>query len=108
MSKPLFVITGALLLAGLVASSGMPAARQSSESAKVPDLSGGWLRLDTGGSGSFGGTAEKYPSAALTEAGRSMIVRGDGRNLIPEGGGSGPAHQAGDPYVVNNGACTPE
>jgi hypothetical protein len=36
-----------------------------------------------------------------------MVVRGDGRNLIPEGD-TGPAHQAGNAYVVNNGACTPE
>ena len=37
-----------------------------------------------------------------------MPTRGDGRNLVPAGGGTGPAHQAGDPYIVNNGACTPE
>src|SRR4029453_4088959 len=41
-------------------------------------------------------------------AGQSMVIRGDGRNLIPARGGTGPAHQAGEPYIVNNGACTPE
>ena len=96
------VVIGSLLLAIFIGFSGTCAAQQ------LPDLSGGWLRLDVGGSGSFGGTADKSAPAALTEAGRSMIVRGDGRNLIPEGGGNGPAHQAGDPYIVNNGACTPE
>lgn len=73
----------------------------------VPDLSGGWLRLDTG-SGSFDGTSQNLAQAELTAAGRAMVVRGDGRNLIPAGGRSGPPKQAGDAYIVNNGACTPE
>jgi hypothetical protein len=73
----------------------------------VPDLSGGWLRIDTG-SGSFDGTARTIPNAELTDAGKAMVVRGDGRNVIPEGAGSGPPNQAGQPYIVNNGACTPE
>ena len=81
---------------------GTPAA-----SATVPDLSGGWLRLDSEGSGSFDGTAQKYPPAALTPAGQAMVVRGDGRNVTPNGGNTAP-HQAGEPYIVNNGACTPE
>ena len=37
-----------------------------------------------------------------------MVVHGDGRNLIPAGGFKGPAKQAGEAYVVNDGACTPE
>ena len=108
MNKRRLVITGVLLLTGFITFSGTSAAQKSSAAPAIPDISGGWLRVDTGGSGSFGGTSEKFPPAALTEAGRSMTVRGDGRNLIPEGGGSAPAHQAGDPYVVNNGACTPD
>jgi len=97
-----FVLSAAFVCAG-----GTVAAQQATGVA-VPDLSGGWLRLDTAGSGSFGGTAEKYPPAQLTPAGKAMVVRGDGRNLIPSGGGSGAPHQAGEAYVVNNGACTPE
>jgi hypothetical protein len=95
-----------LLLAALIGSGGTAEGQQPAP-AVVPDMSGGWLRLDSG-SGSFDGTAQKLPPAELTAAGRSMVVRGDGRNLIPAGGGSGPAHQAGEAYVVNNGACTPE
>ena len=34
-------------------------------SAKVPDLSGFWERKDDTGSGSFGGTLEKIPRAAI-------------------------------------------
>ena len=75
--------------------------------AAVPNLSGGWLRIDTG-SGSFDGTAQRIPTAELTAAGQAMVVRGDGRNLIPEGAGSGPPNKEGEAYIVNNGACTPE
>ena len=72
----------------------------------VPDLSGGWLRVDSEGSGSFDGTALNNPPAALTDAGKALVVRGDGRNVIPQDGKARPAHEAGDPYIVNNGACT--
>src|SRR5678815_1492311 len=30
------------------------------------------------------------------------------RNVIPADAAKRPANQAGEPYVVNNGACTPE
>src|SRR5262245_33669947 len=100
------VIAPALLVAALIGS-GRTATAQQPAPLVIPDLSGGWLRLDSG-SGSFDGTAQKLPPAELTAAGRSMVVRGDGRNLIPAGGGTGPAKQAGDAYIVNNGACTPE
>jgi hypothetical protein len=94
-----------LLLAVLVGSGGTAEGQQRAPA--VPDISGGWLRVDSG-SGSFDGTAAKQPPAALTDAGRAMVVRGDGRNLIPLRGVDAPANQAGEPYVVNNGACTPE
>jgi hypothetical protein len=107
------VMVAAALLAACVGCGGTPAAEQatpavvSERPAAVPDLSGGWLRIDTG-SGSFDGTAQRVPTAELTAAGQAMVVRGDGRNLIPPGGGSGPPKPAGEPYIVNNGACTPE
>jgi hypothetical protein len=93
----------------VIACAGLGARARGQQTAPVamPDLSGGWLRLDAG-SGSFDGTAQKIPPAELTAAGRAMSVRGDGRNLIPAGGFKSPAKQAGDAYIVNNGACTPE
>jgi hypothetical protein len=99
---------GVLLLAVCVTGWNAPVMAQGRAPAEtVPDLSGGWLRLDSDGSGSFDGTAQQYPAAVLTAAGQSMVIRGDGRNVIPEGG-TGPAHQAGEPYIVSSGACTPE
>jgi hypothetical protein len=100
------VVRAAVLLAVWTAFGGT-ATGQRPAPASVPDLSGGWLRLDLG-SGSFDGTAQKVPQAELTDAGRSMVIRGDGRNLVPAGGFKGPPKQAGEAYIVNNGACTPE
>jgi hypothetical protein len=100
---------GALLSAVcLIGWSAPLAAQGGAPGAPVPDLSGGWLRLDSQGSGSFDGTAQRHPPASLTAAGQAMVVRGDGRNVIPAGGGTGKANEAGQPYIVNNGACTPE
>jgi len=103
------LVRAALLLTlCLTCRDGALTAQRGTPAATIPDLSGGWLRLDTAGAGSFDGTGRGYPPATLTAAGQAMPTRGDGRNLIPAGGGTGPAHQAGDPYIVNNGACTPE
>ena len=83
--------------------SGGAATGQQPAPAGVPDLSGGWLRLDSG-SGSFDGTAAKTPPAELTAAGKAMVVRGDGRNVItPEMLKSTKANEAGQPYVVLSG-----
>ena len=100
------LVTSALLLSAFVGAGGAIAGQQAASGA-IPDLSGGWLRLDTG-SGSFDGTAQKLPPAELTAAGQAMVVRGDGRNLIPAGGFKSPPKDAGEAYIVNNGACTPE
>jgi hypothetical protein len=100
------IVVAALLLAAFVTSSGTAAGQQAAPAA-VPDLSGGWVRLDEG-SGSFDGTAAKQPPAALTAAGQALRVQGDGRNVIPQGAGTGPANKAGQAYIVNTGGCTPE
>ena len=100
------VVTAVLLLSAFIGSGGMAVGQQSAP-AGVPDLSDGWLRVDEG-SGSFDGTVAKHPPAALTAAGQALRVQGDGRNVIPAGAGTGPANQAGQAYVVNSGACTPE
>jgi len=98
----------ALLLAVCLTRWSAPIAAQNAPGTPdIPDLSGGWLLLDSAGSGSFDGTAQRFPQAELTEAGRALTIRGDGRNVSPANGETIP-HQAGEPYIVNNGACTPE
>ena len=102
--------SGALLFAVCMTGCSAPATAQretAAATATIPDLSGGWLRLDSEGSGSFDGTAQRNPPAALTPAGQAMVIRGDGRNVTPAGGKTEP-HAAGEAYIVNNGACTPD
>jgi hypothetical protein len=104
------VAGGALFIAMSVTGCSAPATAQRGTQAAtttIPDLSGGWLRLDSEGSGSFDGTAQRYPPATLTPAGQALVIRGDGRNVTPNGGNTAP-HQAGEAYIVNNGACTPD
>jgi hypothetical protein len=100
------VVAAVLLLAAFVASRGTAAGQQPAPTT-IPDLSGGWVRLDEG-SGSFDGAAAKMPRAVLTAAGQALRVQGDGRSVIPAGAGTGPANQAGQAYIVNTGGCTPE
>src|SRR5690349_20222004 len=95
--------SGALLLLVCMTGCSAPATAQRgpAAAATVPDLSGGWLLLDAEGSGSFDGTAQRFPPAELTAAGKAMAVRGDGRTVTPNGGNTAP-HQAGEAYIVNN------
>src|SRR5262245_12534688 len=101
------LVAGLLILASWDAGPVIAQRSQPSGSVATPDLSGGWLLVDTSGSGSFDGTAASFPPPQLTDAGKAITERGDGRNLVPAGGGSAPAHGEGDAYIVNNGACTP-
>ena len=41
----------------------------------VPDLEGGWVRIDVDGSGSFNGLAAKFPRAVLTPAAQAATRR---------------------------------
>ena len=102
--------SGALIVVVCITGCSAPATAQRgtpAATATIPDLSGGWLLLDAEGSGSFDGTAQRFPPAELTATGKAMVVRGDGRNVTPNGGNTAP-HQAGEAYIVNNGACTAE
>src|SRR5690242_15543407 len=95
------VVVAAVLLGAVVAAGGSAAAQQNAPAA-VPDLSGGWLRIDSG-SGSFDGTAEQLAPAQLTAAGKAMVVRGDGRNVIGQRGAAGSTNQPnkpGEAYIV--------
>ena len=67
MSTFLRALLSTVLLIGV----SVPVAAQSGASqGTIPDLSGGWLRVDSEGSGSFDGTALQNPPAALTAAGK--------------------------------------
>jgi len=71
-------------------------------SVRVPDLSGGWVRVDDVGSGSFGGLTSTFTAAVLTP--EAAAVRAGGRDPDDVDPDKGP-HAVGQPYIVTAGGC---
>lgn len=61
------------LLAMVLGCAATATARQSP--AAVPDLEGGWVRIDPEGSGSFGGLTATFARAVLTPAGAAIVKK---------------------------------
>ena len=103
MPTPLRLI-GVLLLA-LATTLG---AQQPSAS-PVPDLEGGWVRVDIDGSGSFNALAAKFPRAVLTPAAQVAAAEQAKRAAQPRfdfGRDPSVPRPAGEGYVVTDGNCT--
>lgn len=65
-------------------------------------LEGGWVRLDTSGSGSFGGLTANFARAVLTPEGAAKIKpQRDPDDVDPDN----RPHKAGEPYIVSQGRC---
>lgn len=69
------------------------------DSGAIPDLEGGWLRLDTGGGGSYHGIDLMFPRAELTPEYTKLLPPDMDEGLNGNAATTKP-HQAGDPYVV--------
>jgi hypothetical protein len=98
-----------LLLALLVGAAAVSTVRGQSAPAAVPDLEGGWVRLDVDGSGNFQGLASRIPRAALTPAGRKAADDAAARAAKPRFDfARDPSNPrgAGEGYVVTDGGCT--
>lgn len=72
-----------ILISIVGASAGVALAQSTSSKSPVPDLSGFWERKDEFGGGSFGGTLERIPHAAvkpeiLAEAKRAAAAQAQG------------------------------
>ncbi len=91
----------AIIAASLTASTVM-FAQQGTADAPVPDLGGGWVRLDDAGSGSFSGLADTLQQAALTAAAAANLAR-------PPQPSTATADQRprreGEAYIVTEGRC---
>lgn len=78
-------------------------------SALVPDLEGGWVRIDVDGSGNFSGLAAKFPRAVLTPAAQTAVAEQAKRAAQPRfdfGRDPSKPRPAGEGYVVTDGNCT--
>jgi hypothetical protein len=75
----------------------------------VPDLEGGWVRLDVDGSGSFNGLAAKFSRAVLTPAAQGAVAEQAKRAAQPRfdfARDPSKPKAAGEGYVVTDGNCT--
>lgn len=87
------------------------AAQQKSASPvpdSVPDVEGGWVRIDVDGSGSFNGLAAKFPRAALTPAAQTAVTE-QGKRAQPRfdfARDPSKPRPPGEGYVVTDGNCT--
>jgi hypothetical protein len=65
-------------------------------------LEGGWVRLDTSGSGSFGGLTSGFARATLTPEGAAKNrPQRDPDDVDPDN----RPHKAGEAYIVSQGRC---
>jgi len=70
---------------------------------QVPDLEGGWTRLDLSGGGSYSGIDEMFPKAVLTPAALAQIPPPPPPQFsFAE---NGRPHEAGEAYIVTAGRC---
>ena len=89
-------LAGLLMLctAHVAAAQGAPAVPRAVE--------GGWVRIDTSGSGSFGGLTSTFERASLTPEGAAKIrPQRDPDDVDPDN----KPHKAGEPYIVSKGTC---
>jgi hypothetical protein len=83
-------------------------AAQPQSPAAVPDLEGGWVRVDVDGSGSFNGLAAKFPRAVLTPAAQGAAGEQAKRAAQPRfdfGRDPSTPRPPGEGYVVTDGNC---
>jgi len=84
-------------------------AAQQQSAAPMPDLEGGWVRIDIDGSGSFNGLAAKFPRAVLTPAAQAAVAEQAKRAAQPRfdfARDPSKPKGAGEGYVVTDGNCT--
>lgn len=85
----------------------MPTAQQVP--APVPDLEGGWVRIDVDGSGSLNALAAKFPRALLKPAAQAAVAEQARRAAQPRfdfARDPSKPRPPGEGYVVTDGNCT--
>lgn len=96
----------AMLVVGAV-----PAAAQTKPESLtgIERLEGDWVRIDSSGSGDFGGLTSKFTPASLTPQGASAMAEGARAAAAPRGPAftENARHDAGQPYIVVSRPCGP-
>src|SRR5262245_39037644 len=73
----------------------------------VERLEGDWVRIDTNGSGDFGGLASTFTPASLTPQGNAAMEAGQRQAAAPRGPAftESSRHDSGVPYIVVSRPC---
>ena len=73
----------------------------------VERLEGDWVRVDTNGSGDFGGLASTFTPASLTAQGAAAMEAGQRQAAAPRGPAfaENSRHDPGVPYIVVSRPC---
>lgn len=78
----------------------------SAQQAPVPDLSDGWVRIDTEGSGDFAGLTAKFPRAVLTPAAAAELKKAAAPAPRFDYARDPSTRRAeGEAYIVTEGRC---
>lgn len=90
-----------VLAYGLIAAS----AGQAQQSG-IPDLTDGWVRIDTEGSGDFGGLTSKFAPAMLTPAAAAELKKAAPQTpRFDYARDASAPRAAGEAYIVTEGRC---
>ena len=98
-----------LLVLLAVGGATIAAAQERAVAPAIPDLEGGWVRIDPEGSGSFGGLSAKFARAQLTAPARAAQAEAAKRAAQPRfdfARDPSKPRAAGEGYVVTDGSCT--
>ena len=93
----------------LLASAPLGRAQSRTAPAAIPDLEGGWVRLDAAGSGSFAGLDATFARAQLTATAREALAADVKRAAQPRfdyARDLSKPRGPGEGYVVTDGSCT--
>jgi hypothetical protein len=95
------------MLALLLAATAVGVSAQQRQPSTIPDLTDGWVRIDTEGSGNFGGLTSTFTPASLTPAAAAQL-----KATPPPAAGfdyardpSAKPKGEGEAYVVTEGRC---
>jgi hypothetical protein len=93
-----------LAIAGMVH---VASGQQNAATRPAPRLEGDWVRIDTAGSGDFGGLTSKFTPAALTPQATEMMSAARAAQNQPRGRGftENRVHKEGEPYIVVDRPC---
>ncbi len=107
-NRPIALAAATVICGWFVAGAVHAAAQTKSESlTSVERLEGDWVRVDSSGSGDFGGLTSKFTPASLTPRGAAAMAEGARAAAVARGPAfaENARHDRGQPYIVVSRPC---